>query len=1696
MPDGPLSADGRVRAFDAAATGMVLTGGGACLVLRRLQDAIDEGHTIHAVILATALNNDGAHRASFTAPSAAGQRAAVRAALDRAGVSARSIGVLEAHGTGTPLGDPIEVAAITEAWRADTTDTGYCAIGSIKSNIGHLDAAAAAAGAIKLALTLRDGEIPATLHVENPNPGCGFGRSPFFVNTRRRSWDADGPRRGALSSFGFGGTNFHAVLEEPPPQSSGLARRSWQVLRLSAKTESALRAQIANLRDALADTDAPLADIAYTLEVGRTHHPYRTAVVAADVDQARHRLGRAADRHTGSCHRPPDRLVFAFPGQGAQHVGMGRRLYETERVFRAAVNECAEILAPELNTDLREVLYGPAARGEVLRDTRLAQPAVFTIGYATAKLWQSWGLVPDTMIGHGVGEFVAATLAGVFELDHALLILAERARLMQSMPAGGMLAVRLGEAEAARFTGDGVAIAALNAPTQTVLSGPLPALERVRARLDAAGVAHSTLHTSHAFHSPMMDPVVEEFARVVTRFPRNAPRLPFYSSLTGLPITDEQARDPWYWARQLRAAVRFGPAIAHAATANSVVLECGPGQQLTACTRQTVAGASAIASLPPAGAADADDAVHLGAAVARLFVAGVSLDARRFHAGETRRRISLPGYPFARTRHWLSPPEPAAPAPAPVQEATAPTPEITTPAREPTAEHPALESIRALVTEVAGVPIGPDDDHRSFLELGFDSLLLTQLTTQLNQRLQTALRFRQLIEEFPTPAALAEHLGVAVSAAPTDTAQPTGNGQPAATPAKVFGAGARISTTATQRLGARQREALDALIARYTARTAKSRAYAEANRPQLADPRAVSGFNPLWKDLVYPIVAASSKGAYFTDIDGNTYVDLNNGFGSIFFGHRPDFLVEAVHRQIDTDIIIGPQNPLVGECAAMFAEMTGHDRVAFCNTGSEAVLAAIRLARTVTGRKLIVQHEGDYHGIVDEVLVRGTPGGRSIPAAPGVPPESVANTLVLEYGSEKSLEILRERAHELAAVVIEPVQSRKPDLQPADYVREVRRICDASGAALIMDEVVCGFRVHWAGAQGVWGVKADIGCYGKVFGAGMPVGAIAGSRRFMDALDGGAWRYGDDSVPEVGVTYFAGTFVRHPLTMAVVHAALRHMRANPGLQEQVNTTAERLVDRLHALLAAEGFPMHIGRFGSLLKPEWTQEPAFGELFYYYLREAGVYAWDARPNYLTTAHGDTELDRIVEGFEYAVGQMKRGGFLDDVRPTAQLVTLASDRTSITVPSTESQREVWLADRFVAGNSLAYNEGLLLTLDGALDEDALRHALQTLLDRHESLRARFSRDGRRLVIDHHLELDLPVHDLSGLGEAERTAALERLCDEEMGRTFDLRRGPLIRFALARLDERRHRLLFIAHHAVCDGWSGAVLLTELGAVYSARVTGRAAELDPAPRYADYVAVERHFLESPVGQAHREYWLKQLHDAPQPPQLPPDRSPGPDPGLSAARVDVPVDAELVTRLRALGSAHGASLVATMLTGFAELFRRCTGQDDLVIGLAAAGQSFHGQGQLVGHCVNLLPLRLRLDTADGFADALAITRTALLDAYDHQGVSFGTLLPELELTRDGNRPPLVSVVFNIDVRDDDIGHAGLDVGYRTLVRQAETFELFINVVDTGTSMVLEASYRTALYSEERIRAYLADYLGLLRAACGVDSATTAQKCE
>ncbi|MDB5731130.1 MAG: thioester reductase, partial [Variovorax sp.] len=461
---------------------------------------------------------------------------------------------------------------------------------------------------------------------------------------------------------------------------------------------------------------------------------------------------------------------------------------------------------------------------------------------------------------------------------------------------------------------------------------------------------------------------------------------------------------------------------------------------------------------------------------------------------------------------------------------------------------------------------------------------------------------------------------------------------------KAFGAIARIHTQ-NKELTERQKLRLAAFMRRYVERTAQSKRFTERNRPHMADPRVVNGFRPATKEITYQIVVERSKGSKLWDIDGNEYVDVLNGFGMNLFGWQPDFINEAVRRQLDAGYEIGPQHPLAAEVTQQICDLTGFDRAALCNTGSEAVMAAIRIARTVTGRNTVVVFAGSYHGTFDEVLVRAGRSAKGLPAAPGIMPGMFGDVRVLEYGTPEALEFIRANADDLAAVLAEPVQSRRPDFQPREFLREVRAITEKSQTCLIFDEVITGFRSHLGGAQAIFGVRADLASYGKVIGGGFPVGVIAGTRQYMDALDGGPWQYGDDSVPTVGVTYFAGTFVRHPLALAACKASLDHLKkAGNALQTQLNLHTAAMADELTAHCREVGAPIEIRSFASLWRVSWLEDHPLQDLLFAMMRSRGVHILDNFPCFMTTAHTQDDIAAIKSAFKQSVAEMQEAEFL--------------------------------------------------------------------------------------------------------------------------------------------------------------------------------------------------------------------------------------------------------------------------------------------------------------------------------------------------------------------------------------------------------------------------------------------------------------------
>jgi acyl transferase domain-containing protein len=659
------SPDGHCRAFDAGAKGVVSGGGIGIVVLKRLEEALEDGDYIYSVIKGIAINNDGSSKVGFTAPSVDGQAEVIAMAQALAEADPETITYVEAHGTGTPLGDPIEVAALTQAFA--TTRRGYCAIGSVKTNIGHLDIAAGIAGLIKTALALDHKQIPPSLHFKQPNPKIDFANSPFYVNTELAEWKINGtPRRAGVSSFGMGGTNAHAVLEEAPSFERVSTSRPWQLLLLSAKTSTALEKTTRNMVEHFKrQPNLNLADVAYTLQVGRSIFNYKRFVLCQNIADAANTLETLDPKQVLSVTKEATHhrsVVFMFTGQGAQYVQMGRGLYQTEPIFQKQVDFCAEFLKPHLGLDLRGVLYPNEAEEESateqLRQTFITQPALFVIEYALAKLWQQWGIQPQAMIGHSIGEYVAACLAGVFSLKDALGLVAARGRLMQDLPTGAMLAVQLPEARLSSLLNPSVSLAAVNGPSLCVVSGPHQAIEAFEAKLTEQDINSRRLRTSHAFHSEMMAPILSLFIGQFKNITLQTPQIPFISNVTGTWITSTEATDPAYWAKHLRLTVRFAQGVETLLEEPApVLLEIGPGNTLSSLARRHPVISkehTALSSLRHPHERFADVPFLLNT-LGRLWLAGIQIDWSGFYAQEKRYRVPLPPYPFERQLYWVEP---------------------------------------------------------------------------------------------------------------------------------------------------------------------------------------------------------------------------------------------------------------------------------------------------------------------------------------------------------------------------------------------------------------------------------------------------------------------------------------------------------------------------------------------------------------------------------------------------------------------------------------------------------------------------------------------------------------------------------------------------------------------------------------------------------------------------------------------------------------------------------------------------------------------------------------------------------------------------------------------------------------------------------------------------------------------------------
>ncbi|HYH08468.1 MAG TPA: amino acid adenylation domain-containing protein [Thermoanaerobaculia bacterium] len=1563
-----LSADGRCKTFDQSADGYGRGEGCGVVVLKRLADAERDGDRVLAVIAGTAINHDGASN-GLTVPNSDAQQAVIRAALDDAGLSPADVDYVEAHGTGTSLGDPIEVQALASVF-AERTEP--LLIGSLKSNIAHTEAAAGIAGLIKCVLAMNHRSIPATIHVREKNRAIAWSSIPVAVVDRNLDRAI---QHAGVSSFGLSGTNAHVLLSAPPARTGRRERRGEGPLLLSSRSESSLRTLASHVT----------ADLAPALARRRTPLPLRMAITGT------HR--------TPVIHAQADPgVVFVFPGQGSLKREAIQHLIDTEPVFARALQL----------TDFDD-----------LTETKNAQPAIVAVQLALTELWRSRGVTPCAVIGHSIGEYAAAVAAGVMAPDDAMRLATMRGRLMQALPRGRMLAV---DASAERMThllrqlpGGGAEVAALNAPERVTISGTPEAIEEVIQACRTEGIRATELAVSHAFHSAMMDPVLDDIGLAASAIRFAPPVVPFISTVTGTAIANFDAH---YWTAHVRQPVLFEQGI-RALEGERLFLEIGTSSALSSLGAQILPDAHWLPSSRPE-------------TLGELWCHGVEIDWSAIYPDRAW-DVDLPPYPWDR-------------------EHVRRTRQVAKPHTAPVAEPVSADSVNTIIAKAAGLDPSSIDPDQTLLSLGLDSLMLVRVRQSIERDFGIDIELRDFYERFDTPAKIAAHVQPAsrralpARSADVRPARSTGsrnNPRPDAGAPEIKGLYKKLDTAAHAERPAHQRAHLARLMAEYTTKTRGSKRQTAAARAHFANSRSIIGFRREWKEMIYPLTVARADGAKVWDVDGNEYVDVTMGFGALMFGHAPRFIREALHAETDRGFALGPTRPLAAEAAERIHRLTGVERVSFFTTGTEAVMVAARVARAVTGRNRIAVFTNSYHGSFDAFLATGwadEDGATTLPIAAGTPESLVQDTIVLKYGDPKSLDLIRNYSSELALVLVEPVQSRDPVVQPCEFLHELRAITRDASIALLFDEMITGFRCHPRGAQEWFGVDADLVTYGKVVGGGMPIGVLAGSRRFMDAVDGGHWTYGNDSVPENYTAFVAGTYNGHALSMAAANAVLAKLEEEgPALQQQLNERTAAFAAELNAFFEAVDVPIRVVHFSSLFRFVMSGD---AELLNYHLLNHGVFVWEGRNCFLSLAHTDADIARIVEAVKQSVYAM-----LDDGWLTSSTYSL-SPRVQ-RIPLSESQKEMWFlvaSDPIAAG---AYRETLALTMRGTIDAGRLQHSLNRVVERHASLRT--------IAFDEHAQTIAPSLDII-LNAADFDAP------------FDLTRGPFLR---ARFENET--LTIAAHHLIADGWSLGLIAQELLEIYA----GREATLPSPHDIAEYVVFESsRFPSAPPSPSlpSAPLQLPSPSESLQPPspftplQLGPSSSRG-------ARLHIAHADALVREVQRFARERNVTAVTTFFAAYAALVAKLANAHDFVIGMPYAGQLEMNAECLTGQCSKLLAVPVHVDPSQPFATLLERMRVALLETF-------------ADTSRDIAHLPRINVLFNMD-RPVSLTLPGVEIELPALTIEQTKFDLFLNIQELNGHSYFDVDFNANL-GEANVARWIERLFAMIHAATARPDTTIA----
>jgi acyl transferase domain-containing protein/acyl carrier protein len=1739
---GVLSPDGHCRAFDASAAGTVGGRGVAVVVLKRLVDALADGDTIYAVIKGFAVNNDGAEKIGYTAPSVAGQAAVITEALSMAGVNPETITYVEAHGTGTSLGDPIEVTALTQAFRASTNKKGYCAIGSLKTNIGHTDTTAGVAGLIKTALAIKHKMVPPSLNFERPNPQIDFENSPFFVNTKLLEWKSDAaPIRAGVSSFGIGGTNAHVVLEEAPTVAAGTRSRVWQTLMLSAKTETALDQAALNLAQHLRKyPETNLADAAYTLKLGRKTFAYRRVVTCQSHADAIEALETGDPQRCFDSIQKPNRrpVAFMFPGGGAQYVGMARELYSTENVFKDQLDRCAEILEPLSGFNLLDYLYRTSpsdkAATQQMQRTSVGLPALFAVEYALAKLWMSWGIRPAAMIGHSLGEYTAACLAGVFSVKDALALITRRGQLLEELPSGSMISVSLPEDQVRALVDGKLSVAAINGPAQCVVSGLGDAIEEIAAVLTKKNVEFRTIHIAAAGHSVIVEPILERFTAFAQTLDLRPPQRPYISNVTGDWITPDDATNPSYWARHLRLTVRFAEGMSRIMEEpEQVLLEVGPGQILSTLAKlqpEDRRARSVITSMRHPYDVQSDD-MYLQVAVGKLWLAGVDVDWPVFYTGESRRRIPLPSYPFERQRYWVDPQRQAATdgvrqtglarktdiadwfyipswqrtmPPQPLREGKLRNEKQRWMVFGGESELDAdlIERLLREEQDVVRVSVGD-----GFRRTGVD-------TYEINPRSPDG--YAALIKELAAQERLPQ---IVVSCWNVSEANHSSSNAALFKAAETAG---YLSLLYLAQALDREAAGVEMLL------LVLANNLHDVLDHEKACPEKVTLLGPCKViPQEYPNLACRS-------IDIETPTDATRRTALI-----DQLLGEARMKSTDVVVAYRGKQRLVQSFEKVRLESDGEqvrslrDRGVYIISGGlgrVGLLLASHLARTHQARLALFSRSAfpardeweqwlAEHEEEDSV-------SRKIKQLLGL--EELGSEVLVsqaDVADESQLELLFQRVEERFGE-IHGVIHAAGIMRGESFLRPLAEIGAVESEAQFAAKVYGTYALEQVLRQRKPDFCLLLSSNASVLG-GLGFVNYAAANLFLDAFaadrnkesrfpwissnwDG--W-LPDEAMPKAMRTSM-DEYAMTPrescdaFERLVTQATVSQVVVSPGdLFARLDLWIYRRSNLKNQPVEEEEIPafqsrpnLRSGYVGPRDETEERLNKIWRKLLgieqigindnFFELGGHSLLATQVMSQVRDAFEIEISLRSIFEaptvaGLAERVAQVRAAvEQTPEESPGPPLIPVSRDRE---LPLSFAQQRLWFLDQLEPGNP-AYNLPVAVRLRGELEVGALARTFNEIRHRHEVLRTAFiTREGRAVQeISGQWEEALPVVDLTELSKEAREQEARRLAQRAAQERFDLRQAPLMRVRLLRLRAREHLLLLVMHHIVSDGWSMGILVREVSELYGAYRRGESGALGELPiQYGDYAVWQREYLGGAVLEQQLGYWREQLQGVGVL-ELPTDHVRPAVQSYRGGHEAVWVSAGVSEKLQELSRSEGATLYMTLLAAFKVLLYLYSGARAIVVGSPVAGRNRTEVEGLIGFFINTLVLRSEVSGAESFRAMLRREREVVLEAYAHQEVPFEKLVEELQPERSLSHSPLFQVWFVLQNLQTPSTPArelpDLTLSPMRLVSEVARHDLRLDINETPKGLAGSFQYSTDLFEASTVARMAREFEALTQA--------------